>query len=64
MDKPRGKIYFEAVTQYNTSNMRPIICSPIQRRVQAGLGRKDLQPKRLDHRMPAEVLDALTHNLC
>ena len=26
MDKPHGKIYFEAVTQNNTSNMRPVIC--------------------------------------
>ena len=49
------------MTYYITSNMRPIIGSPIPRRVLAGLCGEELRLERLDDTMLAEVPDALTH---
>jgi hypothetical protein len=40
MDNLLGKLYSRPMTFFTTSNMRPIICSPIQRRVLAGLCRE------------------------
>ena len=63
MDKHLGKPHPYSMTYYITSNMRPIIGSPIPRRVLAGLCGEELRLERLDDTMLAEVPDVLTHNL-